>query len=121
MGMTPEGKVKAELRKVLSAKNWTYNTTTSRGLGASGQADYTVNAGGRYVPIETKVDKPAPTKLQDRSLRRHAQAGALGLVLARTGLRVYPPDSQEPFDVPAEDLKSALRLMTRIIERHITR
>lgn len=121
MAQTPEAKVKAKLRDALKREGWQYNTTTSRGYGASGQADYTVNAGGRYIPIETKVNKPVPSDLQDASLRRHAQAGALGLVLARTGLRVYPPDTLDPYDISADDLEQAIETAVRLIKRHITR
>lgn len=113
--------MKAALMKVLNRRNWTYNTTTSRGRGRSGQADYTVNVAGKYVPIETKVDNPEPTALQHNELVRHAQAGALGVVLARTGLRIYPPymEGRDLYlSVDTEDLETALRRLEHILDHH---
>lgn len=115
MGMTPEGRVKKHLiDKVLDPNNWPYNTVTTRGRGRSGHPDFTVNAAGIYVLIETKVDKPEPTALQHNELVRHAQAGALGFVLARTGLRIYRPTTPGCYEdrtVAADDLTQAAKML----------
>lgn len=120
MGLTPEGKVKKHLRdKVLDPNNWPYNTVTTRGHGRSGHPDFTVNAGGIYILIETKVDKPEPTSLQHNELVRHAQAGALGFVLARTGLRMYRPTTPGCYEdktVAATDLTQAANMLEAMIK-----
>lgn len=114
MGLTPEGRVKKALRdKALDPNKWPYNTVTTRGHGRSGHPDFTINADGIYVLVETKVDKPEPTALQHNELVRHAQAGALGFVLARTGLRMYRPTTvgcYEEKTIAADNLDQAIKM-----------
>lgn len=121
--MTPEAKVKAALRKkVLDPNKWPYNTVTTRGHGRSGHPDFTVNASGIYILIETKVDKPEGTALQHNELVRHAQAGALGFVLARTGLRMYRPvlpGKHEESTIAATDLNQALKMIENLMKAWI--
>lgn len=119
MALTPEGRVKKALSDRLKAEGWPYNTVTTHGRGRSGHPDFTVNAAGHYVLVETKIDKPVPTALQDNELARHAKAGALGFVLARTGLRVYTPAMPTgSLILSAEDLTEALNMMIALIKNH---
>lgn len=104
---------------MLDAKGWPYNTVTTRGRGRSGHPDFTINARGIYVLCETKVDKPVPTALQHNELARHAQAGALGFVLARTGLRMYRPGQEGFTTTPASDLDHAIAMMRGLIDAWI--
>lgn len=120
MAMTPEGKVKAALVRRLNAEGWPYNTVTTHGRGRSGHPDFTVNARGRYVLVETKVDKPTPTPLQHNELARHAHAGALGFVLARAGVRIYAPVlGNQHIEVETKSLEEGIDLIATTVKQHL--
>lgn len=102
MAMTPEGKVKAALVRRLNAEGWPYNTVTTHGRGRSGHPDFTVNARGRYVLVETKVDKPTPTPLQHNELARHAHA--LG---------------NQHIEVKTKSLEEGIDLIATMVKQHL--
>ena len=87
--MTPEGKVKDALKKRLKTLDWGWNMKTTRGFGASGHADFTINAHGLYVEVETKANGCTPTALQHQRLKTTASRFGLGYVLGSNALRGY--------------------------------
>jgi hypothetical protein len=60
MAMTPEGAVKAVVKKLLKAKDIWYFAPMQNGMGVVGIPDFICCWGGRFLAIETK----APGKLK---------------------------------------------------------
>lgn len=67
MAMTPEGKVKARLKKQLDEMGIYHFAPFQAGMGSSGVPDVICCANGFFVGIECKKDaKTAPTALQTK-------------------------------------------------------
>lgn len=79
--MTPEGKVKAKVKKYLTEMGAYYAMPATGGYGLSGTPDFLVCYRGRFVGIECKAGKNKPTALQLAALDRIASAGGLALVI----------------------------------------
>jgi hypothetical protein len=81
--MTPEGKVKADVKKFLKSVGCWYFLPVSNGMGQVGIPDFICCFQGRFVAIETK----APGKLsnttanQDRVISEIKAAGGLAIVV----------------------------------------
>jgi hypothetical protein len=81
--MTPEGKVKADVKKFLKAVGCWYFLPVSNGMGQVGIPDFICCFQGRFVAIETK----APGKLsnttanQDRVIYEIKLAGGSAIVV----------------------------------------
>lgn len=60
---TPEGKVKAAVKKLLDERGAYYFMPVKRTMGKK-TLDFLVCYRGRFLAIETKAGKPEPTKLQ---------------------------------------------------------
>ena len=82
--MTPEGKVKAECKKVLDALKpdcW-YFMPVSSGMGTHGIADFVGCYKGMMFAIEAKaVGKGRPTTLQKLTMDKIDSAGGLTMVV----------------------------------------
>ena len=84
--MTPEGKVKAKVKRVLAS----YEQTTTgdwpvpSGYGKS-TVDYIGCNVGRYFVIETKADKKKPTKLQELFMMDVQRCGGKAFVIGTNG------------------------------------
>lgn len=76
--MTPEAKVKAEIRKVLDAVPglWYFMPAASI-YGRRGVPDFIGLHQGRFFAIEAKSDVGKTTRLQDREIERIAAAGGV--------------------------------------------
>lgn len=79
--MTPEGKVKAKVKKYLTEMGAYYAMPATGGYGLSGTPDFLVCYRGRFVGIECKAGKNKPTALQLAALDRITGAGGLALVI----------------------------------------
>jgi hypothetical protein len=83
MASTPEGKVKADVKKFLKSIGCWYFMPVSNGMGVVGILDINCCYQGRFVAIETK----APGKLsnttanQDRVISEIKAAGGLAVVV----------------------------------------
>lgn len=81
--MTPEGKVKTEIKRYLNAINAWYFMPVQNGMGVVGVPDFVACVRGRLVGIECK----APGKLgnvtenQRRQLTGINEAGGIGVVV----------------------------------------
>jgi len=74
--MTPEGKVKADVKALLKARGVYYFMPVSNGMGAMGVFDIVCCCGGIFLGIECKSDgKKQPTPLQTRNARLAQNAG----------------------------------------------
>jgi hypothetical protein len=75
---TPEGKVKAAVKKILDARGVYYYMPVSNGMGAMGFFDIVCCYRGRFIGIECKsTANKKPTPLQTRNAMKALAAGAL--------------------------------------------
>ena len=79
--MTPEGRVKKEVDKILKKYNVWYFKPVSRGMGVHGIPDYVCCAKGRFLVVEAKgEDEQEPTALQKMQMERIKNAGGVAFV-----------------------------------------
>lgn len=78
--MTPEAKVKANVRKLLDVLEMYYFFPPANGYGRAGIPDIVGCLHGRFVAIECKAGKNKTTALQDRELERITAAGGFAFV-----------------------------------------
>lgn len=79
--MTPEGKVKAKVSKLLKELNIYYFMPRGTALGRSGIPDFVCCWNGTFIGIETKAGKNKPTALQQLELDRIVEAGGMSFVV----------------------------------------
>jgi hypothetical protein len=63
--MTPEGKVKKDVRKILDRYGVYYFMPVPYGYGKAGKGDFVCCVNSKFLSIETKKDKGELTELQD--------------------------------------------------------
>lgn len=78
---TPEGKVKAAIKKLLDQHDIYYFMPATAGYGRSGVPDFIGCARGRFFSIEAKAGKAKPTALQLREMARIKAGGGLAFVI----------------------------------------
>lgn len=81
MAMTPEGKVKAKVKKTLDMMGAYYFMPTTGGYGRSGIPDIVGCLNGLFFAIECKAKSGTTTALQDRELAKIYLAGGKPLVI----------------------------------------
>ena len=86
MATTPEGMVKAQIRKILDAAGAYYYMPVSYGMGRHGVPDFFVCHKGRFIAIEAKAGKGTTTALQERNLAEIVMAGGVALVVNENNL-----------------------------------
>jgi Holliday junction resolvase len=86
MAQTPEGKVKAAVRKMLVKHGIYYFMPPGMGLGRSGIPDIIGCTTGRFIAVECKAGKGKPTALQERELAAIAAAGGFTFVAREDNL-----------------------------------
>ena len=79
--MTPEGKVKARVKKILEELGIWYFMPSANGYGRHGIPDFIGCFNGTFVAIETKAGKGHTTALQEREIKRILHAGGFALVV----------------------------------------
>ena len=79
--MTPEGKVKAAVRKVLDAEGVYYFMPAANGFGRAGIPDIICCVRGFFLAIELKAGKGKTTALQDRELAAINAHGGKAMVV----------------------------------------
>ena len=83
--MTPEGKVKAAVRKVLDTEGVYYFMPVSNGMGSMGVFDIVCCVNGFFLGVECKSDaKKNPTALQTRQALKALDANGF-VFLVHTG------------------------------------
>ncbi len=81
--MTPEGKVKHAIKKMLKEEFpqvWTF-WPVSNGMGAHGIPDMVMCAGGKFIGVEVKADGKKVTLLQADQLQKIEASGGTVLVV----------------------------------------
>ena len=84
--MTPEGKVKARVKKILVDLNAYYTMPHGAGYGNAGVPDFLVCYKGRFIGIECKANGNKPTALQMFNLCEIRRCGGTGLVIDETNV-----------------------------------
>ena len=80
--LTPEGKVKAKVVKLLKAMDIWYFFPANNGFGKSGIPDIIAIVDGHFVGIEVKSATGKPTELQKICGRQIEEAGGTWLVVS---------------------------------------
>jgi len=78
--MTPEGKVKEKVKKVLKEYNAYYHMPVQNGMGKP-SLDFICCHKGRFLAIETKTEKGKLTLRQEATIDEMQAAGAIVLVI----------------------------------------
>ena len=84
--MTPEGKVKAQVKKILAEFGAYYAMPVSGGFGNAGTPDFLVCIRGKFLAIETKAKGNKPTALQEAAMQKIREAGGRALVIDETNV-----------------------------------
>jgi Holliday junction resolvase len=79
--MTPEGKVKKSVTKILKDRGAYYFTPVTGGFGQSGVPDIVACFHGKFVGIECKAGKNQPTALHQKTLDDIEKAGGVSVVI----------------------------------------
>ena len=79
--MTPEGKVKDEIKKVLKAHGAYYAMPMGTGFGNAGVPDFLVCLNGEFLGIEAKAGKGTTSALQKKNIAEIEAAGGRALVI----------------------------------------
>lgn len=84
--LTPEGRVKANIKKILKDAGAYYYMPVSGGMGKHGVPDFLVCYRGKFIGIEAKAGRGTTTALQDRELAEIVQAGGVSLIINENDL-----------------------------------
>lgn len=84
--MTPEAKVKKQVRKILDELECYYFFPATGGYGASGVPDIVVCYLGHFVGIECKAGDNKPTLLQQKNLENIKKSGGSSIVVNENNL-----------------------------------
>jgi len=80
VALTPEGKVKAKVVKILRDEDAYYFFPATHGYGRSGVPDIVCCVAGKFLAIECKAGGNKPTALQVREIETIRQAGGVAVV-----------------------------------------
>lgn len=81
MALTPEGKVKARVKRVLDEHGIYHFSPFQAGMGRAGIPDIICCCGGKFLAVECKAGKGKTTALQDREIQRIREHGGVALVI----------------------------------------
>lgn len=84
--MTPEGKVKAKVKKVLNEIGAYYTMPMGTGFSSSGAPDFIICIAGLFYGIECKANGNKPTALQLKHLDDIRKAGGVALVIDESNI-----------------------------------
>ena len=86
MAMTPEGKVKAKLKKTLDEMDIWHFSPFQAGMGRAGIPDIIGCYNGLFVAFECKANGNKPTALQEREINAIRTAKGLAFVVDENNL-----------------------------------
>lgn len=84
--MTPEGRVKAKVKKILTEVGAYYAMPVASGYGHAGTPDFLICHRSQFLAIETKAQGNKPTALQEATMQRIRDAGGRVLVIDETNV-----------------------------------
>lgn len=91
MAMTPEAKVKKQIRAILDAEGVYYAMPMGTGYGNSGVPDFLCCVAGKFVAIEAKAGKGKTTALQDANIEKIRGAAGVALVINEQNIDTLMP------------------------------
>ena len=86
--MTPEAKVKKQIRKILETSHAYFAMPIGTGYGNSGVPDFLACVNGKFIGIEAKAGAGKTTALQEANLQRIRDAGGVALVINEKNMDV---------------------------------
>ena len=84
--MTPEAKVKQQIKQILKELDLWYFMPPANGYGRSGIPDFIGCLKGRLIAIEAKAGKGKTTALQDREIQKIKDAGGFVLIVNESNI-----------------------------------
>ncbi len=99
MAMTPEAKVKKQIRAMLDAHGVYYAMPMGTGYGNSGVPDFLCCYNGFFLAVEAKAGKGKTTALQDANIERIRVARGVALVINETTLHLLAHTLQAMEDI----------------------
>lgn len=84
--MTPEGRVKAKVKRILDALGCWHFSPQSGIYGVSGIPDLVGCYKGKFFAIECKAGKNTTTALQDKAIEQIRAAGGVAIVVNETNV-----------------------------------
>ena len=84
--MTPEGKVKAQIKRIVAEAGAYYAMPMGTGFGNAGVPDFLICHKGEFIAVEAKANGNKPTALQEKHLNDIRIAGGIALVVDETNL-----------------------------------
>tara|TARA_R110000822_G_scaffold225657_1_gene358395 strand:- start:428 stop:715 length:288 start_codon:yes stop_codon:yes gene_type:complete len=85
--MTPEAKVKKQIRQIIDECGAYYAMPIGTGYGQSGVPDFLICHKGRFIAVEAKAGKGKTTLLQEAHLERIRTAGGTTMIINETNLQ----------------------------------
>lgn len=85
--MTPEAKVKKQIRQIIDECGAYYAMPIGTGYGQSGVPDFLICHKGRFIAVEAKAGKGKTTLLQEAHLERIRTAGGITMIINETNLQ----------------------------------
>lgn len=82
--MTPEGKVKEAIKKILKAHDVYFTMPIGTGFGSAGVPDFVICHKGVFIGVEAKSGTNKPTALQLEHIDRIRKRGGHALVVNET-------------------------------------
>ena len=86
MAMTPEGKVKARLKKHLDEMGIYHFSPFQAGMGRAGIPDIIACCAGRFIAFECKAGNNKPTALQEKEMTAIRKARGMAYVINEANL-----------------------------------
>lgn len=86
MAQTPEAKVKAKIKKILTDYGVYYAMPIGSGFGNAGVPDFLCCVNGQFLAIEAKTRGNTPTALQERHLKKIQDSGGYSMVVNEDNL-----------------------------------
>ena len=84
--MTPEAKVKKQIKEILTKAKAYYVMPHGAGYGNAGAPDFVVCLRGQFIGIEAKAGSGKPTALQMHNLMEIRRAGGISYVVNESNI-----------------------------------
>jgi len=97
--MTPEAKVKKQVRQILTELDMYYVMPATGGYGNSGAPDFICCLKGLFIGVECKAKGNKPTALQLKNLSDIKKSGGFSIVIDETNIDILRLELLEWLDM----------------------